>query len=212
MISEKKKRILIFLFVLILMILEDIKSIKAGYFQRAHYWFSLTLFLLLLAGLVIANQCYRSKMQLLWLDRFLLLLFIICLGGFYLCSEKDKRYMISEQNKLKEMISDQKNEITGLNDIITGYIEAEKTDPPKDIRIPISSNACYGMDAQELGGQFLLQGFRNIKMLPNEHSSNIRWEEGDVTGISIDGKWLFTKGEIFSSDSEIRITYHGISD
>lgn len=88
------------------------------------------------------------------------------------------------------------------------YLENYSAVGENEAMIPKSSSDCEGEDFNDITDSFKEAGFTNISY---EILYDIYWgitEEGEIEEVSIDGDTSFTRGDIYSKDAEIIITYH----
>lgn len=97
---------------------------------------------------------------------------------------------------------------SGYIDVKTLSIEDEGAVGENEAMVPSSATDCKYEDYKDIEKLFENAGFTNIT---TEILYDIVWgwtAEGEVDKVSINGKTDFIKGEIFSKDASIVITYH----
>ena len=92
--------------------------------------------------------------------------------------------------------------------IETQYIENKGSVGENQAMVPSSSSNCKYKNYKDIEKAFKDAGFTNIK---TKILYDIYWgwtEEGEVDSVTLDGKANFNRGDVFSKDAPVVITYH----
>lgn len=106
----------------------------------------------------------------------------------------------NESDSSKEIVSEKTTE--------TGLETYEEIDPDK-VKILKSSRDYYGENYQDVLSDLYSLGFKNVKTdILYDVYFGFLVDEGDTETVSIDGISDFSKGDIFSNDAEVIVTFH----
>ena len=110
----------------------------------------------------------------------------------------------SPLGKVKEGVDDVKEIVSDVKEI---------KDAIKDeARTPLKASKCKGENYEKIQKEFENAGFKNVSAKGNgKLKVGLLHDEGDVESVSINGKEKFDKGDNFSEDAEIIITYYSKS-
>ncbi len=75
--------------------------------------------------------------------------------------------------------------------------------------VPVNSDSISGYQYQELIDMFIAAGFKNTEpVIVDDLTSDLSDFEGIVSDCSVDDKTEFAKGDKFSNESSVKVTYH----
>lgn len=123
----------------------------------------------------------------------------------------------SEVNDVKEEVKDTiesspigeiKDTVDDAKDIVDDVKEIKDT-ITGDVRTPLKAKDCEDKDYEDVKRQFEEAGFTNITLEKDEDLKiAVLHDDGDVESVTVDGDKKFDKGDKYSPDAEVVITYH----